>query len=180
MLKAAQEELDLHVGKDKWVEESDIRNLNYLQAVVKETLRLYPPGPVTGLREAMEDCNVGGYYVPKGTRLIINIWKLQRDPRVWSNPSEFKPERFMTTHANVDVRGQNFEYIPFSSGRRSCPAIPFGMQVVHLALARLLRGFDIMTVGGAKVDMREGSGLDLPKVDPLNVILKPRLPMELY
>ena len=77
MLKAAQEELDLHVGKDKWVEESDIRNLNYLQAIVKETLRLYPPGPVTGLREAMEDCNVGGYYVPKGTRLIINIWKLQ-------------------------------------------------------------------------------------------------------
>ena len=180
MLKAAQEELDLHVGKDKWVEESDIRNLNYLQAIVKETLRLYPPGPVTGLREAMEDCNVGGYYVPKGTRLIINIWKLQRDPRVWSNPSEFKPERFMTTHANVDVRGQNFEYIPFSSGRRSCPAITFGMQVVDLALARLLQGFDIMTVGGAEVDMREGSGLDLPKVDPLNVILKPRLPMELY
>ena len=145
MLKAAQEELDLHVGKDKWVEESDIRNLNYLQAIVKETLRLYPPGPVTGLREAMEDCNVGGYYVPKGTRLIINIWKQQRDPRVWSNPFEFKPERFMTTHANVDVRGQNFEYITFSSGRRSCPGLTFGMQVVHLALARLLLGFDIMT-----------------------------------
>ena len=54
------------------------------------------------------------------------------------------------------------------------------MQVVHLALARFLRGFDIMTVGGAKVDRREGSGLGLPKVDPLNVILKPRLPMELY
>ncbi|KAM3731522.1 hypothetical protein ACB098_12G169800 [Castanea mollissima] len=169
VLKAAQEELDLHVGKDKWVEESDIRNLNYLQAIVKETLRLYPAGPVTGLREAMEDCNVGGYYVPKGTH-----------PRVWSNPSEFKPERFMTTHANVDVRGQKFEYIPISFGRRSCPGLTFGMQVVHLALARLLQGFDIMTVGGAEVDMREGSGLDLPKVDPLNVILKPRLPKELY
>ncbi|XP_065638856.1 dimethylnonatriene synthase [Quercus suber] len=159
VLKAAQEELELHVGKDKWVEESDIRNLNYLQAIIKETLRLYPLGPVTGLREAMEDCNVGGYYVPKGTRLIINIWKLQRDPRVWSNPSEFEPERFMTTHANVDVRGQNFEYIPFNSGRRSCPGLTFGMQVVHLALACLLQGFDIMTVGGAEVDMREGSGM---------------------
>ena len=57
-----------------------MKNLNYLQAIVKETLRLYPPGPITGLHEAMEDCNVGGYYVPKGTRLIIKIWKLQRNP----------------------------------------------------------------------------------------------------
>ena len=180
VLKAAQEELDIHIGKDKWVEESDIKKLNYLQAIVKETLRLYPPGPLTGVREAMEDCNVGGYYVPKGTRLIINIWKLQRDPRVWSNPSEFQPERFMTTHADIDVRGQNFEYIPFSSGRRSCPGITFGLQVVHLALARLLQGFDIINAAGVVVDMREGPGIALPKVDPLQVILKPRLHMELY
>ena len=86
----------------------------------------------------------------------------------------------MTTHANVDVRGQHFEYIPFSSGRRSCPGITFGLQVVHLALACLLQGFNIMIVGGVEVDMSKGSGLDLPKVDPLNVILKPRLPKELY
>ncbi|XP_065625410.1 dimethylnonatriene synthase-like [Quercus suber] len=180
VLKAAQEELDMHVGKDKWVEESDIQNLKYLQAIVKETLRLYPPGPLTGVREAMEDCTVGGYFVPKGTRLLINIWKLQRDPRVWSNPSEFQPERFLTTHAGIDVRGQNFEYIPFSSGRRSCPGITFGLQVVHLALARLLQGFDITPMAGVKVDMREGPGIALPKVDPLDVILKPRLSMEHY
>ncbi|KAB1225548.1 Cytochrome P450 82G1 [Morella rubra] len=180
VLKAAQKELDIQVGKDKWVQESDIKNLNYLQAIVKETMRIYPPGPVTGLREAMEDCTIGGYHVSKGTQLIINIWKLQRDPRVWSNPTEFQPERFMTTHADIDVWGQNFEYIPFSSGRRSCPGITFGLQVVHLALARVLQGFDIATVGGRKVDMREGLGLSLPKADPLEVVLKPRLPMELY
>ncbi|KAB1225553.1 Cytochrome P450 82G1 [Morella rubra] len=180
VLKAAQKELDIQVGKDKWVQESDIKNLNYLQAIVKETMRIYPPGPVTGLREAMEDCTIGGYHVSKGTQLIINIWKLQRDPRVWSNPTEFQPERFMTTHADIDVWGQNFEYIPFSSGRRSCPGITFGLQVVHLALARVLQGFDIATVGGRKVDMREGLGIALPKADPLEVVLKPRLPMELY
>ncbi|KAL4597092.1 hypothetical protein ACB092_12G210500 [Castanea dentata] len=182
VLKAAQEELDMHVGKDKWVEESDIKNLKYLDAIVKETLRLYPPAPLTGIREAVEDCTVGGYYVPKGTRLLINIWKLQRDPRVWSNPSEFQPERFMTTHADIEVWGQNFEYIPFSSGRRSCPGITFGLQVVHWALARVLQGFDITTMASVKVDMLEveGPGISLPKVNPLDVVLKPRLPMESY
>ncbi|KAG7946485.1 hypothetical protein I3843_14G041300 [Carya illinoinensis] len=180
VLKAAQEELDIHVGKERLVQESDISNLNYLQAIVKETLRLYPPGPLTGLREAMQDCNLGGFHVSKGTRLIINLWKLQRDPQIWSNPSEFQPERFLTTHADIKFGGQNFEYIPFSFGRRSCPGTSFGLQVVHLALARLLQGFDISTMGGVKMDMREGLGVDLPKVDPLVLVPKPRLPMELY
>ena len=76
MLKTAQEELDKQIGRDKWVDESDIKNLHYLQAIVKESLRLYPPGPVTALREATEDCQIAGYDIPKGTRLIVNIWKL--------------------------------------------------------------------------------------------------------
>ncbi|KAK6238844.1 hypothetical protein QUC31_004313 [Theobroma cacao] len=180
VLKAAQQELDLHVGIDRWVEESDIKSLKYLQAIVKETLRLYPPGPLTGIREAMEDCCIAGYHVPKGTRLIVNLWKLQRDPRVWENPGEFQPERFLTTHADFDVRGQNFEYIPFSSGRRSCPAITFGLQVVHLTLAKLLQGFDIRTPDGKPVDMGEGLGLALPKRTPLDVVLTPRLAHEFY
>ncbi|KAJ6396263.1 hypothetical protein OIU77_021317 [Salix suchowensis] len=74
VLKAAQEELDKQVGREKWVEESDIQKLKYLQAIVKETLRLYPPGPLTGIREAMEDCSIGGYDVPKGTRACLWIW----------------------------------------------------------------------------------------------------------
>ncbi|KAF2286734.1 hypothetical protein GH714_026566 [Hevea brasiliensis] len=64
-------------------------------------------------REAMEDCYVGGFYVPKGTRLLVNIWKLHRDPRIWRNPNEFHPERFLACEGHeFDVRGQNFEYIP--------------------------------------------------------------------
>ncbi|XVF32143.1 hypothetical protein REPUB_Repub17cG0056600 [Reevesia pubescens] len=180
VLKAALEELDLHVGRERWVEESDIKNLKYLQAIVKETLRLYPPGPITGIREATEDCCIAGYHVPKGTRLIVNLWKLQRDPRIWENPGEFQPERFMTTHAHFDVRGQNFEYIPFSSGRRSCPGITFGLQLVHLTLAKLLQGFDMKTPDGKPVDMVEGLGLALPKLNPLEVVLTPRLPEEFY
>lgn len=180
VLKAAQEELDLHVGRDRWVQESDIKNLKYLQAIVKETLRVKPPGPITGLREAMEDCYLGGYYVPKGTRLLVNILKLHRDPLMWSDPCEFLPERFMTESANVDFRGQNFEYIPFSSGRRSCPGMTLGLHVVHLVLARLVQGFDMKREGEELVDLREGLGLALPKAKPLEAVLAPRLPLQLY
>ncbi|GJZ80096.1 cytochrome P450 [Tanacetum coccineum] len=175
VLKAAQKELDIHVGREKWVEESDIKNLTYLKAIVKETLRMYPPGPLAGPREAIEDCYIGGYYVPKGARLIVNVWKLHRDPQVWSDPHEFRPERFLEEHSNVNYQGQNFEYIPFSSGRRMCPASSFALQVIHLTLARLLQGFDLSTPMGMPVDMTEGLGIALPKVEPLEITIAPRL-----
>ncbi|XP_020224055.2 cytochrome P450 CYP82D47 [Cajanus cajan] len=180
VLKKAQEELDKHVGKERWVEESDIKKLSYLDAIIKETLRLYPPAPLTGIREVMEDCCVAGYHVSKGTRLLINLWNLQRDPQVWPNPNEFEPERFLTTHQDMEFMSQNFELIPFSFGRRSCPGMTFGLQVLHLTLARLLQGFHMCTKDALQVDMTEGLGLALPKEHALQLILKPRLPLHLY
>ncbi|CAN1329055.1 Dimethylnonatriene synthase [Linum perenne] len=177
ILVTAQAELDRHVGRKRWVQESDIPNLTYLQAIIKETLRLYPPGPLTGIREATEDCHISGYHVPKGTRVVINIWKLHRDPTVWDSPDEFKPERFMTRHADVD---SEFVYLPFSYGRRSCPAVNLGMRVVQLVLGRVIQGFDLVTRGGVGVDMAEGEGIALTKVVPLEVVATPRLDEELY
>ncbi|KAE9586777.1 putative cytochrome P450 [Lupinus albus] len=179
-LKKAQEELDIHVGMERQVEESDIKNLKYLQAIIKETLRLYPAGPLLGPREAQEDCNVAGFHVPAGTRLVVNIWKIQRDPSIWKDPSAFIPERFLTTHDAIDVKGQNFELIPFGSGRRSCPGMSFALQVLHLTLARLLHAFEIATPSNQPVDMTESPGLTIPKATPLQVILTPRLPLQLY
>lgn len=80
-LRKAQEELDIQVGKERLANESDIDKLVYLQAIVKETLRLYPAGPLSGRRELSEDCSICGYHVPAGTRLIVNSYKIQRDPR---------------------------------------------------------------------------------------------------
>ncbi|EFH39348.1 CYP82G1 [Arabidopsis lyrata subsp. lyrata] len=177
-LKAAQEEIDNCVGKGRWVEESDIQNLKYLQAIVKETHRLYPPAPLTGIREAREDCFVGGYRVEKGTRLLVNIWKLHRDPKIWPDPKAFKPERFMEEKSQCEK--SDFEYIPFSSGRRSCPGINLGLRVVHFVLARLLQGFELRKVSGEPLDMAEGPGLDLPKIKPVEVVVTPRLHPELY
>ncbi|KAM1234426.1 hypothetical protein ACFX2I_004022 [Malus domestica] len=177
-LKSAQQELDISVGRDRWVQESDLPNLKYLQAIVKETLRLYPSIPIT-VNEGMEDTHLSGYLVPKGTRIVVNLWKLHRDPRVWANPCEFHPERFMTDHADVDYF-KGFEYIPFSSGRRLCPGATLGLHVVQLVLARLVQGFDMSRVGDEPVDMRERVGLALMKENPLDAFLAPRLPLHLY
>nr|QNS29957.1 cytochrome P450 [Nothapodytes nimmoniana] len=180
VLKYAQEEIEIKVGKNRWVQESDIPNLVYLQAIVKEGLRLYPPGPLAVPHEAMEDCRVGGFHIPKGTRLFVNVWKLHRDPRVWTDPEEFRPERFLSDHADVDVSGQHYEFIPFGSGRRSCPGIQFASLVTHLTLARLIQGFEFRTVANEPVDMTEGMGVTLPRATPLEVLITLRLPSQFY
>lgn len=179
-MKRAQEEIDTKVGKARWVEESDIKNLVYLQAIVKETLRLYPPVPLLLPHEAIQDCKVAGYHIPKGTRLYINAWKIHRDPNIWSEPEKFIPERFLTSKANVDVRGQYFEFIPFGSGRRSCPGITFATLVTHLTFARLLQGFDFSKPSNTPIDMTEGVGITLPKVNQVEVLITPRLSSKFY
>ncbi|KDP38422.1 hypothetical protein JCGZ_04347 [Jatropha curcas] len=178
-LKKAQEELDLHVGIERQVVESDIKNLVYLQAIVKETLRLYPVAPLIP-REFMEDCSIAGYRVPAGTRLLVNVGKIQRDPKFWTNPLAFQPERFLENHTNIDVRGHHFELIPFGSGRRSCPGASFALHTLHLTLARLLHMFDLRTSMDKPVDMTETPGTHTPKATPLEVLLSPRLPEKLY
>ncbi|KAF5937477.1 hypothetical protein HYC85_024983 [Camellia sinensis] len=183
VLKTAQQEVDMYVGhgKVRWVDESDTKNLVYLQAIVKETLRLYPPGPLSLPRESIQDCHVSGYYVPKGTRLIVNIWKLHHDPCLSTDPDEFRPERFLTWQAKTNLRGQQFEFLPFGAGRRSCPGSTLAYQTLHLILARLLQGFNLTILpGNGKVDMSEGLGLTLPKATLLEVLVTPRLPSEFY
>ena len=126
-LKKVQEELDIQVGNRLLVTESDTKNLVYLQSIVKETLRLYPAAPLSVIHEAIEDCTVNGYHVSAGTWLIFNLQKIHRDPHVWSNPSEFRPKRFLTTHKDIDVRGKKFQLIPFGSGRRMCLRVSFAL-----------------------------------------------------
>ncbi|OWM80796.1 hypothetical protein CDL15_Pgr006826 [Punica granatum] len=179
-LKKIQQELDTQIGRDREVNESDLNNLLYLHAVIKETLRLYPAAPLAVPHEAMKDCNVLGYFISKGTQIMLNLHKIQRDQRVWPNPSEFRPERFLTSHKNIDVRGQNFELIPFGSGRRMCPGISLSLQVVGLALASFLHAFDVQTPGDEAVDMEEAMGLTNFKATPLEVLITPRIPKHVY
>ncbi|KAM3237234.1 cytochrome 82A3 [Capsicum annuum] len=179
-LKKAQDELDTHVGKNRWVQESDIKNLVYLQAIVNESMCLYPPTPILLPHESIEDCVVSGYDIPKGTRLFVNMWKFHHDPNIWPNPHEFKPERFLTTHKDVNVRGNHFELIPFGTGRRMCPGTSLALQVVYYVLAVLLQRFDIKRPSDEPIDMSESFGLTNLKASPLEVHLTPRLNSNLY
>ncbi|MCD9639300.1 hypothetical protein HAX54_023730, partial [Datura stramonium] len=174
-IQKAQEELDIQVGKNTSVNESHIKNLVYLQAIIKESLRLYPPAPLSAAHESIEDCIVGGYNIPKGTRLLFNLWRIQRDPTIWSEPDLFKPERFLTTHKYVDVRGNHFELIPFSAGRRICPGISSALVLLHLILANMLHAFKIIRPTDKLIDMTESFGMTNLKATPLEVLVAPRL-----
>ncbi|KAF9615978.1 hypothetical protein IFM89_027408 [Coptis chinensis] len=179
-LKKAQDEMDKHVGMERHVEESDMKNLVYLQAIVKESLRLYPAATLSAPRVADAECVVAGYHVPVGTRLLVNIKKIQREPSVWSNPSEFRPERFLTSQVNMDVKGLHYELIPFGTGRRACPGMSFALRVVPFILARFLHAFEPTTEMDMHVDMTETGGLANVKATPLEVSITPRLRPEIY
>lgn len=159
VMEKAQEELYIHVGKGRNVDETDIQNLVYLQAIVKETFRHSPSAPIGVPRETMQDCKIHGYHVPAGTQVIVNVWKLQHDPRVWSDPHVFRPDRFLTGHAGVEPRGQHFEYIPFGSGRRACPGVSFALQVLLLALARVIHGFDLVIPSNGPINVTQSMSL---------------------
>ncbi|KAL9447848.1 hypothetical protein AB3S75_015342 [Citrus x aurantiifolia] len=180
ILNKAQNELDILVGTKRQVNESDIKNLVYLQAILKEAMRLYPASPLLIPHKSIEECTISGYNVPTSTQLVINVWKLQRDPHVWEEPCKFQPERFLTRHKDIEVRGQNFELLPFGSGRRTCPGVSFALQVMEFTLAALLHGFDFATPSNEPLDMGEGLGLSLQKARPLEVLIAPRLSASVY
>jgi cytochrome P450 len=180
-MNRARQEIDSEVGKSRLVEESDITNLPYLQAIVKETLRLHPTGPII-VRESSEHCTVGGYEIPAKTRLFVNVWAIGRDPKHWENPLEFRPERFIISESEesgksqLDVRGQHFHLLPFGSGRRGCPGTSLALQVVQTTLATMIQCFEWKVVGGdGAVDMEEGPGLTLPRAHPLICVPAARL-----
>ncbi|KAF9589183.1 hypothetical protein IFM89_019692 [Coptis chinensis] len=179
VLKKARDEIDQQVGNERTVDDLDLNNLVFLKAVVKEAMRLFQAGPLLE-REATEDCTIGGFHVKAGTRILVNIWKVQLDPAVWSDPTEFRPERFLTTNSGIDVKGQHFELIPFGSGRRMCPGFSFALQVIHLAIARLIHSFDLATPMNEKVDLTETSSVTNYKATPLQVLLTPRLASKHY
>lgn len=158
-------------NKQPEVEESDILKLPYLQAVVKETLRLHPPAPFLVPRRTETDTELCGYVIPKNTRVLVNAWAIGRSENVWKDPDVFRPERFL--EMEVDYKGRHFELIPFGAGRRICPGLPLAFRMVHLMLASLVRSFKWELADGMKaedMDLSDKFGFTVGLAKPLRAI----------
>ncbi|KAL7599331.1 trimethyltridecatetraene synthase [Lactuca sativa] len=181
IFQKAIEELDRVIGKDKWVSEKDMPNLPYIEAIAKETMRLHPVAPMLVPRRARENCKVAGYDITEGTRVLVSVWSIGRDPKLWEKPEEFYPERFIGKE--IDVKGHDFELLPFGAGRRMCPGYSLGLKVIESTLANLLHGFYWKlpkTMSENDLNMEEIFGLSTPKKIPLLTVAQPRLPVEMY
>lgn len=172
VMKLVQNELQNIVGLDRMVEETDLIKLDYLRMVIMESMRIHPVGPLLIPHESIEDITINGYFIPKKSRVIVNVWAIGRDTSVWSeNAEEFYPERFLDT--NLDVQGHDFRYLPFGSGRRKCPGLQLGMTVVQLVVAQLVHCFNLTLPEGQTpddLDMTEKFGLTLPRANHLIIL----------
>ncbi|CAM6113129.1 unnamed protein product [Calypogeia fissa] len=180
VLTRAQDELDAIVGRDRLVEEDDIPNLKYMHCIMREVMRLHPTAVMTLPHECIESREVAGYHIPVKSIVFVNLYAIGRDHEVWENPLEFYPERFLST--SIDVHGQDFELLPFGSGRRMCPGKNLGLVLVEYMLAMFLHTCDWALPPGVSpedVDMAEGPGVVLVMKTPLQTIASPRLPVSI-
>ena len=151
-------------------EDSTISKLTYLQAVVKETLRLHPTAPIL-IHKSVSEVDICGFHVPKDAQVLVNVWSMGRDSDTWADPDSFVPERFLDNEK--DFRGEDHGFIPFGSGRRMCPGVALANRIVHTVLASLLYHFDWKLADGEKsedMDMTEKFSITLHKVKPLKTI----------
>ncbi|XVE58755.1 hypothetical protein DITRI_Ditri04bG0194600 [Diplodiscus trichospermus] len=167
---ALQNELENVVGINRMVEETDLAKLSYLDLVVKEMLRLHPVAPLLIPHESIEDMSIDGYRIPKKSRILVNIWTIGRDPKVWSdNADKFFPERFLDS--DIELRGgRDFELIPFGSGRRGCPGMHLALMTLRFLIAQLMHCFDWELPDGMQpndIDMSEKPGLSVPRANHL-------------
>ncbi|XP_031491483.1 cytochrome P450 78A5 [Nymphaea colorata] len=171
--RRAQSEIDSVVGRGRGVWDSDLPKLSYLQAIVKEALRMHPPGPLLSwARLAIHDVDVGGQHIPVGTTAMVNMWAITHDEHIWERPEVFNPDRFMAGE-EVSVLGTDLRLAPFGAGRRVCPGKAMGLASIHLWLAQLLQNYEWLP-GAPTVDLSECLKMSMEMKNPLVCRVKPR------
>ncbi|TKW02499.1 hypothetical protein SEVIR_8G246862v4 [Setaria viridis] len=169
-MKKLRAELAASLGTKEFVQESDLDKLPYIHAVVKEILRLQPSAPLLPRMVSTDGMSLGGFSVPIGTNILINLWAIGTDPTVWPQAGEFVPERFLGS-PSLDFRGsEDFTYRPFGAGRRMCPGLDFAAQLIPLLLASMLHKIDWSLPDGIvpeDVDLRDRYSMVLELAKPL-------------
>lgn len=174
-----QEELADVVTLDRPVDENDLNKLPFLKCVIKETLRLHPPFTLIH-HETVHDCEIAGFFLPARSRILINVWAIGHDESVWRDAGAFRPARFMPggEATALDFKGSCFEFLPFGSGRRSCPGMNLGLYQLELAVAQLAHCFTWELPGDMKpgeLDMGDVAGFTAPRAVRLVAVPAPRL-----
>ncbi|OEL27454.1 Trans-cinnamate 4-monooxygenase [Dichanthelium oligosanthes] len=154
-----RDELTSVLGAGVAVTEPDLERLPYLQAVVKETLRLRMAIPLLVPHMNLNDGKLNGYDIPAESKILVNAWFLANDPKRWVKPDEFRPQRFLEEEKAVEAHGNDFRFVPFGVGRRSCPGIILALPIIGITLGRLVQNFQLLPPPGqAKVDTTEKPG----------------------
>lgn len=181
LLERAVKELDRVVGRNRLVEERDLPQLNYLKACLKECFRLHPFAALNPPHVAIKDTTVAGYFIPKGSHVMLSRRGLGRNPDVWEDPLRFDPERHLTWEENgVVLSDDDLTMISFSTGKRGCPGVVLGSTITTMLLARMVQGFSWgLLCNLSSVDLAEGND-DPCLAKPLVAVAKPRLPHHLY
>ncbi|CAB4282032.1 unnamed protein product [Prunus armeniaca] len=174
--KKLRDELDSVLGPGVQITEPEIQKLPYLQAVIKETLRLRMAIPLLVPHMNLNDAKLGSYDIPAESKILVNAWWLANNPALWKKPEEFRPERFLEEEAKVEANGNDFRYLPFGVGRRSCPGIILALPILGITLGRLVQNFELLPPPGqSKLDTTEKGGqFSLHILKHSTIVLKPR------
>ncbi|XP_008782669.2 trans-cinnamate 4-monooxygenase-like [Phoenix dactylifera] len=172
-----RQELDTVLGPGVQITEPDIPKLPYLQAVVKETLRLRMAIPLLVPHMNLHDAKLAGCDIPAESKILVNAWWLANNPDNWKNPEEFRPERFLEEEAKVEANGNDFRYLPFGVGRRSCPGIILALPILNITIGQLVQNFELLPPPGqSKIDTSEKGGqFSLHILKHSTIVCKPRV-----
>ncbi|KAL2623166.1 hypothetical protein R1flu_003371 [Riccia fluitans] len=176
VMEKTQAKMDSVVGRKRLVEESDLPNLPYLNAIVKENFRLHPPGPILIPHISTEDSEILGYEIPAGTTLFVNIHAIHRDPALYERPLDFYPERFLGSEK--DVHGFDFDLLPFGAGRRMCPGKSLGLAVVVYTAALYIQTCDLRLPENVKPEDLTDL-IALRRSSLLQILVHPQIPKDL-
>nr|XP_028955397.1 trans-cinnamate 4-monooxygenase-like [Malus domestica] len=173
--KKLREELDAVLGRGVQITEPDIQKLPYLQAVIKETLRLRMAIPLLVPHMNLQDAKLGGFDIPAESKILVNAWWLANNPTLWKKPEEFRPERFLEEESKVETNGNDFRYLPFGVGRRSCPGIILALPILGITIGRLVQNFELLPPPGqSKIDTSEKCGqFSLHILKHSTIVMKP-------
>ncbi|XP_006629247.2 cytochrome P450 17A2 [Lepisosteus oculatus] len=169
--KKIHQEIDEKIGHDRTPNLSDRGQLPYLESTLSEVLRIRPVAPLLIPHVALQDTSIGEHFIPKDTRVVVNMWSIHHDPRQWDEPERFRPERFLDSQGQ---RSSPASFIPFGAGPRVCVGESLAKMELFLFSSWLLQRFSVSGPPGAGLPDLGGRYGVVLQPQPYSVVITPR------